>query len=127
MTSPQATTDVHVKVYFLDNSHKVFVVPTGTRVLDFVPSVCEKLGFDNVVEDSCWFGLYESITGTGLDRPLNKDEVVDELVLKWGNDAPNKLVFLIKLFFDAVMTSPDDVVQYHRYVRIHHVRRLHLD
>lgn len=108
---------VFVRVHFLDNTFKQFSIPYDTKVEDFVPRICEKVGICNVEEDGYWFGLWESKTGTSLDRPLNKSEGVGALVHGWGKDAPNKLVFLIKLLsFEVARSSPDDVVQFYRCV-----------
>lgn len=108
---------VFVRVHFLDNTFKQFSIPYDTKVEDFVPRICEKVGICNVEEDGYWFGLWESKTGTSLDRPLNKSEGVGALVHGWGKDVPNKLVFLIKLLsFEVARSSPDDVVQFYRCV-----------
>lgn len=113
MSSPEAA---EVKVYFLDNTNQSFPLSPGTKVKDLVLKICERLEFDNLAEEACWFGLYESLSGTGLDRPLSNDDAVDTLIHSWDTDGPNKLVFLVKLFFDAVIESSDQVVQYHRCV-----------
>lgn len=107
-----------VKVYFLDNTQLSFPLSPGTKVKDLVLKICERLEFDNLAEDACWFGLYESL-GTGLDRPLSNDDAVDTLINSWEPDGSNKLVFLVKLFFDAVIESSDEVVQYQRCVGLY--------
>jgi hypothetical protein len=112
-----ATEQVYVKVHFLDNSYKTFLIPPETKASDFTFQVAEKLGFQNPMEDGYWFGLWESRTGSGLDRPLGKNDEIGNMVKGWGADAPNKIVFLIKLYYDALITCTDDSVQYYRFVR----------
>lgn len=43
--------------------------------------------------------------------------------LQWQQEeAPNKLIFTCKLFFDSVLRSPDPIVQYYRFTQgVHHV------
>jgi hypothetical protein len=39
---------------------------------------------------------------------------IGNMVSGWGPSAPNKLVFLIRHFFDALIQSTDETVQYYR-------------
>jgi|Dee2metaT_7_FD_contig_61_1464247_length_1431_multi_2_in_0_out_0_1 hypothetical protein len=114
------STGTFVKVYFLDNSYKTFLVEPETTSEDFAVTVAEKLGFSKPDEDGYWFGFWESKDGNNLDRPLTKTDCPAQIASTWSPDSPSKLVFMVRLFFEAFTTSTEPAVQYWRYVQAVH-------
>jgi len=114
------STDTYVKVYFLDNSYKTFLVGPTVTSEDFAVIVAEKLGFSKPEEDGYWFGFWESKDGNNLDRPLTKTDCPAEIAKTWEPDSPSKLVFMVRLFFEAFTSANEPAVQYWRYVQAVH-------
>jgi len=110
----------YVKVYFLDNSYKTFLVAPNVTSEEFAYTVAAKLGFSKPEEDGYWFGFWESKDGNNLDRPLTKTDCPAEVAKAWAPDSPSKLVFMVRLFFEAFTQSSEPAVQYWRYVQAVH-------
>ena len=62
--------------------------------------VVEKLGIaENKEEElSPYFSLFESLDGRKIGRAIEPEEIVTDIVHKWGNQEHSKLVFMIRLY-----------------------------
>lgn len=112
---PPPDDQVYVEIWFLDNSSKSFLVPASIKEHELTHLICTKLGFTTPEKEGYFCGLVESYNGSTLDRPLPKEEAVGLMNWQWQKEeAPNKLVFVIKLHYETVLGSKDKVVRYYR-------------
>jgi hypothetical protein len=112
---PSPDEQVYVEIWFLDNSSKSFLVAASIKEHELTHLICTKLGFATPEKEGYFCGLVESYNGSTLDRPLPKEESVGLMSWQWQKEeAPNKLVFAIKLHYETVLGSGDTVVKYYR-------------
>ena len=94
--------DCLVRLYFLDNSSKMFLLEPALTSLDLIKMVLHKLDVKDV-ENSCrYFGLFESTDGASIGACVNLDARVSDIVQAWKEENNSKLVFMIRLFLPSV-------------------------
>lgn len=91
-----------VRLYFLDNSSKMFLLEPALTSLDLIKMVLHKIDVKDI-ENSCrYFGLYESIDGASIGPCVNFDAPVSDIVQGWSEENNSKLVFMLRLFLPSV-------------------------
>lgn len=109
-----------VRIHFLDNSSKVFLVENGTTVKDVILLCLQKIGVLLNPDDSNsstnnlstpailpYFAIYECLNGSTIenDGALDLSAMIVEVVHSWSqnNAHPDaKLLFLIRLFMPCL-------------------------
>lgn len=97
---------IPVRVHFLDNSSKVFLVETGeTTTKDVVRMCLDKCGVDDAENVTPYFALFESKNGSTVDGLLPMDSKVANIVDRWaaeGVDQTAKFLFMIRMFMPCI-------------------------
>ena len=101
-----------VRVHFLDNTSKVFLVDKDSTARSLLKSVLGKIGITaspdqprhQHLED--FFGLYESLDGGKIDSPLEPGTLVAARLKTWNSEAA-KLVFMIRLSVESLWGLED--------------------
>lgn len=91
-----------VRVHFLDNSSKLFLLDPETTVAEFIHMILGKCG---VTEDEAlgpYFGLFESLNGSSIDTARNMDDIVCDIVQAWSDPETAKFVFMIRLYIPSM-------------------------
>jgi len=108
-----------VRVHFLDNSSKMFLLDEEVLAKDLIQTILDKFEVKEsgaVVE---YFGLFEALDGHSIGAALNPDDKVVEHVQAWGSSSSGskgksssgdkkgttdsaKLVFMIRLFMPCL-------------------------
>lgn len=101
---------IPVRIFFLDNSSKLFLLDKSITVRDLILIILEKLCVSNPIPRDIiqYFGIYISEDGVNINEPLSLD---DEIVLfltdkNKSNDNNNidklKVVFMIRLYLPSL-------------------------
>lgn len=92
-----------VRVHFMDNSSKMFLLDDTVLVRDVVVMVVEKLGISdgNPLAVAPYFGIYECPDGSTISNALAPESVLVETVQSWSS-AGFKLVFMIRLYMPTM-------------------------
>ena len=92
-----------VRVHFMDNSSKMFLLDDTVLVRDVVVMVVEKLGISdgNPLAVAPYFGIYECPDGSTIGNALAPESVLVETVQSWSS-AGFKLVFMIRLYMPTM-------------------------
>jgi hypothetical protein len=96
---------VLVRIHFLDNSSKIFLVEAFNTAKDIITLVLEKFEVDhrNIDYVLPYYALYESKDGNNIDGNLNQDAIVLNVTRSWGQDCPDaKLLFMIRLYLPSI-------------------------
>ena len=91
-----------VRIYFLDNSSKMFLVEASLTVLDLIKMIMQKFDIRQAEVLSHYFGLFESLNGASIDNALEFQEKVSDVISKWEDASESKLVFMIRLFMPSI-------------------------
>jgi hypothetical protein len=91
-----------VRIYFLDNSSKIFLLEPSTSCLEVIRMILEKFDVKNIETSSPYFALYESVNGTTIDTALNLDDRISSTIQKWKESDASKLVFMIRLNLPSI-------------------------
>jgi hypothetical protein len=114
-TIPSYTTCTLVRVFFLDNSSKVFLLNAKTTsVKDLLQQCLEKLGIHNLDFVLPYFGIFESRNGGAIDGVLNLESMLQEALTAWtaaGCEKTAKFLFMIRLYLPSIngLTAKDQV------------------
>lgn len=93
---------IPVRVFFLNNSSKVFLAKEGTRVKDLVRMVVDKLELKDPDDVAGYFALYESLNGSSIGDACHMDALIVDVINRWGSNKDAKLVFMIRIFVKSV-------------------------
>eukprot|EP01038_Epipyxis_sp_PR26KG_P006835 gene6835-9357_t len=93
-----------VRIHFLDNSSKVFLVNKSTTIKELIEITLKKYG---VLDPKSlpYFGLYESRNGSSIDGSIGMEVTVNEVINGWINakvDQTAKFLFMIRLFMPSL-------------------------
>lgn len=106
-----------VRVHFLDNSSKVFLLAEYTSVKDFLTMILEKLQLHDVSEILPYFALFESRNGSTIDNHIAMDAIVTEVIRSWQEakvDRTAKFLFMIRLYLPCLWgLTFQDVLAHH--------------
>lgn len=101
-----------VRIHFLDNSSKMFLVEDRTTVKDLIHQCLQKIGVLLQIDDSTstaailpYFSLFECLNGSTIenDAALNLSAIVVDVIRSWGSKNPDaKLLFLIHLYMPCL-------------------------
>jgi hypothetical protein len=107
-----------VRVYFLDNSSKVFLIDDMATIKDLILLCLQKIGVLLTLDDSSaasnstpailpYFSLFECLNGSSIenDAALNLTAKVIDVIQSWAenNAHPDaKLLFLIRLYMPCL-------------------------
>jgi len=100
-----------VRVYFLDNSSKMFLLQADVLVGQFIIQILQKLGVHDPFGAASCMGLFESKDGVSIHGCLSAGVNVVDSVRSFGIEAQReedfereeaKLVFMIRLFLPKV-------------------------
>ena len=92
------------RVYFLDNSSKVFLVDYSSTVQDLLILILEKYSIqydDNLP----YYGLFESLNGSSISGgSVSMDAIVTDVVDAWADQGVKeaKFVFMIRLYLPCI-------------------------
>lgn len=92
-----------MRIYFLDNSSKMFLADTTTTVHNILSLVLGKL--DLPTDIFSYYALYTSLNGVSIDRALDMEDKVMEISSKWQESpatAAAKFVFMIRLLVPSI-------------------------
>lgn len=96
-----------IRIHFLDNSSKVFLVDYNTTVKDVVIMVLEKFAVNNMKDIFTYFGLFEARNGGTIDGgALNMETSVTSVVQNWSTlsvEKTAKFLFMIRLHMPCAM------------------------
>lgn len=89
-----------VRIHFVDNSSKMFLIDDTVEAKDLVLMVVEKLVIAENKEQEVapYFSLYESPDGKKVGRAIEPEEIVANIVHGWENQEQSKLLFMIRLY-----------------------------
>lgn len=90
-----------VKIFFLDNSSKTFLLQEDTTSLDVIKMVLQKLEITSINIVAQYYSLFESLNGSSIDSPLVSDDKVLSIMSKW-TEPTAKFVFMIRLFVPVI-------------------------
>ncbi|XP_040532782.1 growth factor receptor-bound protein 14 isoform X3 [Gallus gallus] len=102
-----------IKVYSEDDSSKTLEIPSDITARD----VCQLLILKNhYIDDHNWT-LFEELTHTGLERPIEDHELVMEVQSNWGMEEENKFYFRknyakYEFFKNPVSFFPDHMISF---------------
>ncbi|XP_040559510.1 growth factor receptor-bound protein 14 isoform X1 [Gallus gallus] len=102
-----------IKVYSEDDSSKALEIPSDITARD----VCQLLILKNhYIDDHNWT-LFEELTHTGLERPIEDHELVMEVQSNWGMEEENKFYFRknyakYEFFKNPVSFFPDHMISF---------------
>lgn len=106
-----------VRVHFLDNSSKVFLLAEYTSVKDFLTMILEKLQLHDVPEILPYFALFESRNGSTIDNHIAMDAIITEVIRSWQEakvDRSAKFLFMIRLYLPCLWgLTFQDVLAHH--------------
>lgn len=95
-----------VRIHFLDNSSKVFLVEAAsTSVKDVIQLCLDKFGVLDAAVVLPYFGLFESKNGGSIDGCLSMESTLQEVLQRWvdeGVDKAAKFLFMIRLFMPCL-------------------------
>jgi hypothetical protein len=91
-----------VRIYFLDNSSKMFLVEASLTVLDLIKMILQKFDIGHLDILSHYFALYESLNGASIDNALELQDKVSNVISRWEDASASKLVFMIRLFMPSL-------------------------
>eukprot|EP01035_Chromulina_nebulosa_P037426 gene37426-50511_t len=101
-----------IRIHFLDNSSKMFLVEDRTTVKDLIHQCLQKIGVLLQIDDSTstaailpYFSLFECLNGSTIenDAALNLSAIVVDVIRSWGSKNPDaKLLFLIHLYMPCL-------------------------
>lgn len=95
-----------VRIHFLDNSSKVFLVEGDeTTVKDLIVQCLQKFGVLEAEEKAAYFGLFESRNGGSVDGCLNMESTVKETLQRWSEEGIQdsaKFLFMIRLLMPCL-------------------------
>jgi len=105
---------IPVRIHFLDNSSKVFLVKGNVQIKELVTMCLEKAGVQEIPVVTPYYALFESRNGSAIDGVLAMDTKVSEVLQSW-NDAnvskTAKFLFMVRLFVPSIWgISQKDVV-----------------
>ena len=102
-----------VRIHFLDNSSKLFLLNDNVEVKDFLVMILTKFTIKNADYIYPYFGVFVSLNGVTIDRSMNLNENVCEYVHNNFKNEKTKFVFMIRLFVPAIwgLTSKIDVAK----------------
>jgi hypothetical protein len=95
-----------VRIHFLDNSSKVFLVPGSTPIKDLVLQCVEKAGVQDAATVYPYYALFESRNGGSIDGNLPMDMKVGEVLQIWNDNnvaKTAKFLFMIRLFLPSIL------------------------
>ena len=89
-----------VRVHFVDNSSKMFLIDDTVEAKDVVFMVIEKLCIaeNRESEVAPYFSLYESLDGKKIGRAIEPEELVTGIVHEWQNQEQSKILFMVRLY-----------------------------
>jgi hypothetical protein len=91
-----------VRIYFLDNSSKIFLLDSMATSMDVIRMILEKFDVRDYENSLPYFALFESTNGVAIDGELNLDEKINNIVQKWKDTETSKFVFMIRLYMPAI-------------------------
>lgn len=95
-----------VRVFFLDNSSKMFLLDETTTISQFISIILVKFDVTNNELFVPYFGLFESLDGASISSCRGLEERVGSIIEQWGSTTgshPNaKFVFMIRLFMPCI-------------------------
>lgn len=105
---------IPVRIHFLDNSSKVFLVGGEITVKDLLTQCLLKLGVAEAEVVLPYFGLFESKNGGSIDGVLAMEVTIESVLQSWqksGVDKTAKFLFMIRLQVPTLWgLQPKDVV-----------------
>jgi len=92
-----------VRVHFMDNSSKMFLLDDTVLVRDVVVMVIEKLGISdgNPLAVAPYFSIYECPDGSTIGNALAPESVLVDTVQSWST-VTFKLLFMIRLYMPTL-------------------------
>jgi hypothetical protein len=87
-----------VRVFFLDNSSKMFLLDKSSLAKDVVRMILEKLDVHDVKDVQPLYSLFVSSNGASIDGALPENTEVSTLLQSWGPETQGKLVFMARLY-----------------------------
>lgn len=93
---------IPVRIFFLDNSSKMFLLSAGTAVQTLIRLILEKLESSDPDRVLTNYGLYISQDGSNIDHCLSMEESVTAAIESWENESNSKILFMIRLYMDAI-------------------------
>lgn len=94
-----------VRIHFLDNSSKIFLIGEATTVQDILLLCLEKYGVIGAFDKVTYFGLFESKNGGSIDGCLKMESPVVTVLNTWKElqiEKTAKFLFMIRLFLPSL-------------------------
>lgn len=91
-----------VRIHFLDNSSKMFLIGSNETVKEFLETILEKYEVNYIQSCVQYFSLFESYDGLSMNKALNSDDYIIDTVRAWTNYPDAKLIFMIRLFMPSI-------------------------
>jgi hypothetical protein len=93
---------IPLRVFFLDNSTKLFLITRETKAKHLVSMICEKLGLDGA-EEQKYYGIFEAEDGVRINRCLQPEDDIAHLMKRWEAFPQAKFIFMIKLYMKSIL------------------------
>lgn len=94
-----------VRIHFLDNSAKVFLIDDETTVEDMLVMVTKKMLLTHT-DKFMYYGLYECPDGNAIsDDALTRETLVVDVLEKWSKnlkDKTAKFLFMIRMYMPSI-------------------------
>ncbi|RYH29059.1 hypothetical protein EON65_09845 [archaeon] len=105
-----------VRVHFLNNSSKVFLVSEFASVKDLLSLCLEKLSVADPSVILPYYGIFESRNGTSIDAHLPLDSLLQDAIRQWSDlkvDKTAKFLCMIRLYMPCIwgLTNKDEVMR----------------
>eukprot|EP01031_Cornospumella_fuschlensis_P029539 gene29539-35656_t len=107
---------IPIRVHFLDNSSKVFLVSEYASVKDLLTLCLEKLSVADPSVILPYYGIFESRNGASIDAHLPLDSLLQDAIRQWSDlkvDKTAKFLCMIRLYMPSIwgLTNKDDVMR----------------
>ena len=94
---------IPVRIFFLDNSSKVFLADVSTTSKDLVRLILEKFQVEDIERKLLYFGIFISEDGESIGRALSLDDSITDVVTQFPEESGTKLLFMIRLHTPSIM------------------------
>ncbi len=94
-----------MRIHFLDNSSKLFLIGPTVTVKDVLRMCLEKYNIGEIEFNLPYYGLFESKNGGSVDGSLSLEAIVSEIIQSWVDqkvDQTAKFLFMIRLHMPSI-------------------------
>jgi hypothetical protein len=101
-----------VRVYFLDNSSKTFLLEPSVTVSEFIGMILAKFDARDTTVCVPYFGLFESLDGVSIASHVTLEESVVATIERWEQRGHTnaKFVFMIRMFMPSIWGLEFEVI-----------------